>query len=133
VREAARLGENVVSSLIGKLELVARNWDKVAQPIQISAKTRGIDHELSRKLACSLRSLALDLLKEHDLLTQSQQLTNLTQQLFAELPEIAQRVAQDAEALQEIFYNRKQAEAYQKNGRKKLPTVLGMALCLSAF
>lgn len=113
VREATRLDENAINSLISKLELVAWNWHRMVQPIQINAKTRGIDHEPSYKLAGSLHNLAFDLFKGHDLLTQSQRLTNLTQRLFVELPEIVQRVAQDAEMFQEIFYScKQQAKAY---------------------
>jgi hypothetical protein len=109
-RDSAKSGESAVKSLIDKLEIVVRNWDKVAQPIQLSAKARGIDHEPSNKLAYSIRSLAIDLFNEHDMLSQSQRLTCLIQKLFAELPEVSERVEQDAEALADILHNRKQAE-----------------------
>jgi hypothetical protein len=110
-RESAKSGESVVKPIVDKLEAVARNWDKVAQPIQLSAKARGIDHEPSHEIAYSIRSLAVDLFNEHDMLTQSQRLTGLIQELFAELPEVAERVEQDSEALANIFQNRKNTEA----------------------
>src|SRR5690606_38560383 len=108
-RDSANSGEAAVKPYVDKLDAVARNWDKVAQPIQLSAKARGIDHEPSRALAYEIRSLAIDLFNEHDLLTQSQRLTGLLQELFAELPEVSERVEQDADALAEIFRERKQA------------------------
>lgn len=111
VRDFAPSGEGAVKLLIDKLEVVASNWDKVAQPIQLSAKARGIEHELSNELAYSIRSLAIDLFNEYDMLTQSQRITSLLQELFAELPEIVERVDQDADALQDIFQNRKLAES----------------------
>lgn len=43
-RIAAQKGEQSVVQVIDKLEKVARNWDRVAQPIQLSAKSRGIQH-----------------------------------------------------------------------------------------
>lgn len=113
-RESAKDGENIVKPIVDRLEAVARNWDKVAQPIQLSAKARGIDHDPSHEIAYSIRSLAIDLFNKHDMLTQSQRLTRLIQELFAELPEVAERVEQDSEALADIFQHRKKTEA-EKN------------------
>jgi hypothetical protein len=110
-REAANSGEAAVKPYVDKLYAVVRNWDKVAQPIQLSAKARGIDHEASRDLAYQIRSLAIDLFNTHDMLTQSQRLTGLLQELFAELPEVSERVEQDADVLADIFHQRKQALA----------------------
>ncbi len=110
-RDSAPSGEHTVKPLVDKLEVVARNWDRVAQPIQLSAKARGIQHDHSNEIAYEIRSLAIDLFNVHDLLHQSKRITALLQELFAELPEVAERVEQDADALQKIFQNRKQAEA----------------------
>ena len=110
-RDSATSGENVVKPIVDKLVVVARNWDNVAQPIQLSAKARGIDHDPSHEIAYSIRSLAIDLFNEHDMLAQSQRLTGLIQELFAELPEVVERVEQDSEALADIFQNRKMNEA----------------------
>ena len=113
-RDSAKSGENVVKPIVDKLVVVARNWDNVAQPIQLSAKARGIDHDPSHEIAYSIRSLAIDLFNEHDMLAQSQRLTELIQELFAELPEVVERVDEDAEALADIFHNRNQAEAQKE-------------------
>jgi len=110
-RDSANSGEAAVKPYVDKLDAVARNWDKIAQPIQLSSKARGIDHEASRDLAYEIRSLAIDLFNTHDMLTQSQRLTGLLQELFAELPEVSERVEQDALALADIFHERKQAVA----------------------
>jgi hypothetical protein len=111
IRDFAPSGEDAVNPLIDKLVVVASNWDNVAQPIQLSAKARGIEHELSNKLAYSIRSLAIDLFKKYDMFMQAQRITSLLQELFAELPEIVERLEQDAEALQDIFQNRKLSES----------------------
>ncbi len=106
-RDSAKSGEQVVRSILDKLVVVARNWDNVAQPIQLSAKARGIDHDPSHEIAHSIRSLAIYLFNEHDMLAQSQRLTELVQELFAELPEVVERVEQDADALEDIASGRK--------------------------
>lgn len=109
--DSAKSGESVVKPIVDKLEAVARNWDMVAQPIQLSAKARGIDHEPSLEIAYSIRSLAIDLFNEHDMLSQSQRLTGLIQELFAELPEVSEQAEQDVEALENIFQDREKTEA----------------------
>lgn len=110
-RDSARSGENEIKPIVDKLIEVARNWDKVAQPIQLNAMARGIDHDPSSEVAYSIRNLAIDLFNEHDMLEHSTRLTELIQELFAELPEIVEKVEVDAEALADIFHNRKLAEA----------------------
>ena len=72
IRHSAQSGENQAKPYIDQLERVVRNWDFVAQPIQLSAQAKGVDHELSVKMAYSVRSLAIDLFNTHDLLGQSQ-------------------------------------------------------------
>lgn len=114
IRDLAGSGEGAVKAHLDKLDAVARNWDKVAQPIQLSAKARGIDHEPSRDLAYSIRSLAIDLFNEHNMLAHSQRLTDLLQELFAEVPDVSERVEQDADALADIFDKRKE-ESARKN------------------
>lgn len=109
VRGSAASGEAVIRPYVDRLDAVARNWDKIAQPIQLSAKARGIDHEPSLRVAFDIRNLAVDLSNEHDMPTQSQRLTGLLQELFSELPDVTVVVDRDAEALAEIFQARKQA------------------------
>ena len=110
-RDHAGSGEAAVKPYVDRLDAVARNWDRIAQPIQLSSKARGIDHEASRDLAYEIRSLAIDLFNKHDMLTQSQRLTGLLQELFAEVPDVSERVEQDADALADIFHERNQAVA----------------------
>lgn len=111
VREWASSGEIAVKPYVDKLDSIARNWDKIAQPIQLSAKARGIVHEPSRKLAYEIRSLAIDLFNKHRMLAHSQRLTGLIQELFAEVPEIVDRAEEDADALANIFQQRQTAAA----------------------
>jgi len=120
VRDWASSGETVVKPYVDKLDSIARNWDKIAQPIQLSAKARGIVHEPSRELAYEIRSLAIDLFNKHGMLAHSQHLTGLIQELFAEVPEIADRAEEDADALADIFQQRKTAAAHKAEWAREI-------------
>jgi|ERR1039458_569785 hypothetical protein len=105
-KDAAPSGESAVKLYVDKIEAAARSWDRIAQPIQLSAKARGTEHDLSSNLGWAIRGLALDLFNKHDLLSQAQRLTALLQELFSEIPEISERVEQDSAALDNIASDR---------------------------
>ncbi len=109
VRDSAKAGEATVQPLIDRLDGVIRNWDKVAQPLQLSFKARGLDHDASRDLAYKVRSLAVDLFNEHDLLKQAQRLTVLLKDVFSEIPDVVDRVEEDAKALSDIAQRRNES------------------------
>jgi len=119
-RDHAGSGEAAVKFYVDKLDAVARNWDKIAQPIQLSSKARGIDHEASRDLAYEIRGLAIDLFNKYDMLAHSQRLTGLIQELFSDVPEISDRAEEDADALADIFQQRKQAAARQGEWEREI-------------
>jgi len=114
-RKATSADEATVKACIDRLETVARNWDRVTKPIRTSAKARGIDHDASINLADSIRSLAIDLFNEHDMITLSQRLTKLLQETFTELPEISTQAKEDERALNEIQEKRMKAEAQSRS------------------
>lgn len=119
-RDHAGSGEVAVKPYLDKLDAVARNWDKIAQPIQLSSKARGINHDASRNLAYEIRSLAIDLFNKHDMFAHSQRLTDLIQELFSEVPEISDQAEEDADALSDIFQQRKQAVARQDEWAREI-------------
>lgn len=102
VRERLQTGGKGVDAIIDKLESVARNWDRFAQPIQLSYMARGKDHHQSVELARAMRNLSVDLYVDHDLLSQTSRITDLLKELFAELPHMLALLAEDDEALAEI-------------------------------
>ena len=110
VRSAAEgeKGEGYIGGLVGQLERALKNWDTVAQPIQVSARSRGISHDLSHEVAGEIRSLAVDLFNEHGLLDLSKQLTVLQQEVFAEVDKVVEQSEKDASALDEIAEQRSQ-------------------------
>jgi hypothetical protein len=102
----AERSDSTLAPLVNQLIQVVKNWDTVAQPIQVSAKSRGLDHDASHRVAGLVRGLAIDMFNEHGKLDFSQQLTNMLQEVFAEVGEVAERTAEDADALGEIAEQR---------------------------
>ncbi|MGH8545318.1 MAG: hypothetical protein ACREX3_17170 [Gammaproteobacteria bacterium] len=119
-REAAARGETAVSPIVGRLGALVRNWDRVAQPIQLSAKARGLDHDASNEIAYAVRSLAVDLFNEQGMLEQAKRLAVLLGEVFAEVPEVSERVAEDSNALREIAASQREAEAQRAEWEREL-------------
>jgi hypothetical protein len=107
-REIADRDRSGVGQLIDKIDEVVHNWARVGQPIQLSAKARGITHVASNELAFKIRGLAIDLFNEHDMVAESKRLTELLRHVFAEVPQFAERVEQDADALESIIKDRQE-------------------------
>lgn len=112
IRVAARRGEAAVGYLITELIAVTRNWDTVAQPLQVGLRARGKEHGMSRQVGLKIRSLAVDLFNEYSMLGQARRLTDELREVFAELPELSERLDEDAAQLDEL-------EASQAAAREK--------------
>ena len=91
-----------ISRLVSQLEDAVKNWDRVAQPIQVSARSRGTDHDLSHEVSGEIRSLAVHLFNKHDLLAISRKLTALLQVVFAEVPSVVEKAQEDASKFDKI-------------------------------
>lgn len=96
VRNAASKGIDVVKPLVDRIDEIVRKWDRVAQPIQLSMRARGLDHDLSSDIAYRLRSLAYDLFKEFNMIEISEKLTHTACDVFAELREVKQKLDEDS-------------------------------------
>lgn len=120
ILQAAHKGESAVKPLIDKLIQIVNKWDRVAQPIQLSVKARGLDHDLSYEVAHAIRNLGLDLFNKHDMLDTVNRLTKTLQELFAELPEMLEKLDQDAETLDEIHVSRKEAQKRSNEWAKEI-------------
>lgn len=94
--------EKNLELIVCQLIEVTKNWDTVAQPIQVCAQSKGVDHEASIRVARSIRSIAITMFNEYGKLELTQKLTQMLQSVFAEVGEVAERTAQDAEDLNEI-------------------------------
>lgn len=107
--------DSVLAHMVNQLIQVVKNWDTVAQPIQVSAKSRGLDHDASHRVAGLVRGLAIHMFNEHGKLDFSQQLTYMLQEVFAEVGEVAERTAEDADTLEDIAEQRSRLIEDTKN------------------
>lgn len=106
----AESGESAVAAYIDQIEHCVSAWDRIAQPIQLSAKARGIDHDLSIKAAGMIRGLLLNLFNNHDMLETAQRLVGLLEKLFANVTQVSELVEQDSGALIDIKIKREKAQ-----------------------
>lgn len=114
IRKSAPKGEDVVKSLLDRMEAVLRKWDKIAQPIQVVMKSSGNEHDVSQKLAYEIRQLGIDLYNQHGMLNIVTRLTQILQEVFAELPEVVERLDEDSETLESLSIQHEQEEKQKK-------------------
>ena len=108
IKERVDSGVTITKPYVDRLDTVARNWNKIARPIQLVKKSRGLKHEASSNAAGAIRDLAIMLFNEHDMLAQSRQLIRLIQDVFSVVPEIVDRAGEDVAALADISRQRKE-------------------------
>ena len=114
--------DSTLAPMVNQLIQVMKNWDTVAQPIQVSKKSLGLDDDASHRIAKLARNLAIHMFNKHGKLDFSQQLTSMLQEVFAEVGEVAERTSKDADALESIaerrtrFKNTKLARLFGRKG-----------------
>lgn len=111
IREQASMGEAGIQPLVDKLLQVVRNWDRVAQPVQLSMRARGIAHRPSLKVASDVRNLGVDLWNDHDMLSSAERITGTLGEVFSELPTFMDTLMEDAATISRLADTRKQAES----------------------
>ena len=94
--------------MIDKLLQTVRDWDVLAHPTQLSKSRQGLRHDASHDVADRVRLLAIFLFNEYDKLYFSQKILNALQDVFAEIPAIAERITADLETLSRIAERREQ-------------------------
>lgn len=104
IRDAlsAKQPDATLALMVDQLIQSVKNWDTIAQPIQVSAKSQGLDHVASIRVAYLVRSLAVHMFNKYKKLESSRQLTNMLQEVFAEVVSVAERTAKDAFDLSDI-------------------------------
>lgn len=107
-------GEETVATLLDRMEQVLRKWDKIVQPIQVVMESSGSQHDISQKLAYQIRQLGVDLYNEYGMHRIATRITQILQEVFAELPEVVERLDEDSETLQSLSAKREQEERQQK-------------------
>lgn len=114
--------EDVLSFITESLIKMVENWDTVAQPIQVSAQSRGILHQPSKQLADLVRSTSIYLFNKHGKLDLVQRLNNMLQKVFAEILPVVEMLKEDEKTLRqneernkEITYEAEIGGSFLKN------------------
>lgn len=113
-----------LKNMVDQLITVVQNWGSVAKPIQISTKSRGLDHDSSNRVAGIVRDLLIYIFNKHGELDLSKKLTAVLQEVFAKVDKVIATITEDANALSEVEKMRASLEekARQKaeNWRKEI-------------
>ncbi len=99
----ANKGEKAISPLIDELLKIVETWDSVAQPIQLSLKSRGLEDILSNDVAREIRLLGIDLYNNFGYLKLAKQISKVLKRLFAELPAMLEIIENDIDTLENRF------------------------------
>ena len=95
----AKCSDSILNSKVDQLISIVKNWDTVAQPIQVSAKGQGFDHDDSEHLAEIIRRLSIHMVNQHNKIHLARKLTDMLQEVFAEVDKVAEQTAEDSDAL----------------------------------
>lgn len=104
VRKAAAAGETE-EQILRRLDKLIENiklWDKIAEPMQLARASRGEEHEMSRELAFSFRSLGVDLFNKHEYIAAAERVIEAVEDIFGNLSSVVGSLANDKKALQDI-------------------------------
>ena len=99
--------DEILLPIVDQLNQAVHQWDSIAQPIQVSTKSRGLEHPASVRLAGMVRDVAIHLFNQHDKLEFSQKIITNLQKRFAEVVKVADMTETDATTLDDISIQRK--------------------------
>ena len=97
----AKKPDTTLSPIVDQLLESVKEWDRLAQPIQLSKKSTGQRHEASSEMARRFRQLAADLFMEYHRPDFSRGILSTLRDVFSEVPEIAEQINEDSNALEE--------------------------------
>ena len=113
-------GRQAIEPLIDKIEAVTRNWDFIAQPIQIIHQASGTEHEGSVNLARNIRNLSVRIFNlQCGLDDLTFRLTDLIDDLFKEVSKAVESNKSLVSDIEKIIENKKQREFEDKKLKKE--------------
>ena len=104
----AETSDAVFMFMVDELLQTVKDWEVIAQPIQLNRNRQGLRHDESHDVADRIRLLAIFLFNEYDKLYFSQKILNALQEVFSEIPAISERITADLETLNRIAEQREQ-------------------------
>ena len=109
----AKNPDTTLQPIVNQLIQTVKEWDTIAQPIQLSKKSRGERHTASFEIAWRVRELAIHLFNEYGKLDFSRQIINMLKEVFAEVIEVDERITEDSEALEKQAHITKSFEKFE--------------------
>ena len=106
--------EHTLTQAVNQLIDTLKEWDIIAQPIQLSKRSRGERHNASFKIAAQCIDLAVSLFSEQKNYDMTRKITNMLQDVFAEVPELLEYIKAEAKALEQQIPFIKQLEMFEK-------------------
>lgn len=98
--------DQAIAVLIKQLISMIKNWDRIAQPIQVSKKSRGLDHDESHRVGIEVRGLAIDLFNKHNMLDFSKVIIESLGEVFSEVVGFAEKIEEDSRTVSGIAEQR---------------------------
>lgn len=113
--------KNVLTQSLNEIVAGMKNWQRVMEPLQILAMSRGRKHEPSENLLRDVRNAAIDMNNECDAPQFARQLTESLRSLHAGeyLPEFQAALEKDIKSLDGIIANRLQARQTEREEEAK--------------
>ena len=106
--------EDAIRVHLKELIEMVYEWDRLAQPGQVNARSRGLRHDRSLAVAGMIRNLAITLHNEYGMSRASHELTGVLLTAFAEIDLVVETSKRDAETLAGMI--RKHEEARKQWG-----------------
>lgn len=94
-----KLDKNSFSESIKQLLELVRRWDRIAQPIQVSLKSKGIEDKRSRDICMLLRELAVHIFNKYDDADSARTIVEVLRDLFKEVPSVEDLLQDDEDFL----------------------------------
>lgn len=113
VMTGAKNPDTILQPIVDQLIQTVKEWDTLAQPIQLTKKDRGERHAASFEIAWRVRELAIHLFNEYGKLDFSQQIINMLKEVFSEVIEVDERITADSEALEKQAILTKNFEKFE--------------------
>ncbi len=110
----AKNPDNTLQPIVNQLIQTVKEWDTIAQPIQLSKNSRGERHTDSFEIAGRVQELAVHLFNEYLKYNISLQLLNMLLEVFAEVPEIVEQITIDKRNLEKQIHEVKGIEKFQE-------------------
>ena len=109
----AKNPDATLQPIVDQLIQTVKDWDAIAQPIQLSKRSRGERHTDSFEIAWRVQKLAVYLFNEYNKYDFTLQLLNMLLGVFAEVPEIVEQIEKDKKTLETRIHEEKSFEKFK--------------------